>query len=146
MCHCRGPCDLAATAATSAKLPLFSTSELRSEPFLEEKKHRNSFPNHFRMRKNFRIPFRTNSPLQKTLKNSLQTICGGQKTLGKRRLLLAASGSFIIWRNFIPFSFVPRYVMESSEILRITWNEHFIPQNNDNHSESIPRNFFGTKF
>ena len=25
-------------------------------------------------------------------------------------------------------------------------NEHFLPQNNGNHSESIPRNFFGTIF
>jgi hypothetical protein len=25
-------------------------------------------------------------------------------------------------------------------------NEHFLPRNNGNRSESIPRNFFGTKF
>jgi hypothetical protein len=42
--------------------------------------------------------------------------------------------------------FVPSYGMDSSEILGITWNEHFIPRNNENRSESIPRNFFGTKF
>jgi hypothetical protein len=36
--------------------------------------------------------------------------------------------------------------MDSSEILRITRNEHFILRNDKNHSESIPQNFFGTKF
>jgi hypothetical protein len=48
--------------------------------------------------------------------------------------------------EFVPFCFVPSYGMNSSEILGITRNEHFIPRNNENRSESIPQNFFGTKF
>jgi hypothetical protein len=40
---------------------------------------------------------------------------------------------------------IPRYGLDSSEILGITRNEQFIQGNNKNLSESIPRNFFGTK-
>jgi hypothetical protein len=36
--------------------------------------------------------------------------------------------------------------MGSSAELGMPRNEHFLPRNNGNRSESIPRNFFGTKF
>ncbi len=64
-----------------------------------------------------------------------------RKNLGKRQFLLAASLNFIISRNSVQFCFVLSYGMDSSEILGITWNEHFIPRNNKNRSKSIPRNF-----
>jgi hypothetical protein len=53
------------------------TSELHSEPFLEEKNPRNSVLNHFRKRKNLGTPFRN--------------IFGREKKLRKRQLLLPAS-------------------------------------------------------
>jgi hypothetical protein len=94
------------------------TSEFCPESFSEENKLPNSVPNHFRKRKNW----------------------------GKRLLLLAASLLFIISQNFVPIHFVPSYGMDSYEMLGIKWNRHFIPRNSENRSESIPRNFFGTKF
>jgi hypothetical protein len=48
---------------------------------------------------------------------------------------------FVKLNYSIPFRFVPSYEMDSSEILKITWNEHFILWNNENRSESIPRIF-----
>ncbi len=36
--------------------------------------------------------------------------------------------------------------IDSSVELGMPWNEHGLPLNNCNRSESIPRNFFGTKF
>jgi hypothetical protein len=47
---------------------------------------------------------------------------------------------------FISFSSVPSLGIDSSVSLGIHRNEHFLPLNNGSHSESIPRNFFGTKF
>jgi hypothetical protein len=77
------------------------TSELRSEPFSEEKKLRNSVPNHFRKRKKFP-------------KNTTFVSC------------------FVKLHCFAEFRFVPSCRVDSSEILRITRNEHFIPRNNEN--------------
>ncbi len=48
--------------------------------------------------------------------------------------------------NSIPFRSVPSFGIGSSAELGMPRNECFLPRNNGNHSESIPRNFFGTKF
>ncbi len=44
------------------------------------------------------------------------------------------------------FRSVPSFGIDSSVNLGMPRNEHFFPRNNGNHFESIPRNFFGTKF
>ncbi len=54
--------------------------------------------------------------------------------------------NFIFSRNSVPFCSVPSFGIGSSAELGMPRNEHFLPRNNGNHSESIPRNFFGTKF
>ena len=46
----------------------------------------------------------------------------------------------------IPLRSVPSFGIGSSAEFGIPRNEHFLPRNNGNRSESIPRNFFGTKF
>jgi hypothetical protein len=53
---------------------------------------------------------------------------------------------FFLPRNSIPFRSIPSFENGSSAELEMPRNEHFLPQNNGNRSESIPRNFFGTKF
>ncbi len=47
---------------------------------------------------------------------------------------------------FAEFRFVPSFGIGSSVELGMPRNEHFLPRNNGTRSESIPRNFFGTKF
>ncbi len=47
---------------------------------------------------------------------------------------------------FFPRNSVPSFGIGSSAELGMPRNEHFLPRNNGNRSESIPRNFFGTKF
>jgi hypothetical protein len=61
-------------------------------------------------------------------------------------ILFAGAGFFVKLNFFIPFSSVPSLVIDSSVNLGMPRNEHFLPRNNGSHSESIPRNFFGTKF
>ncbi len=55
-----------------------------------------------------------------------------------------------MWIAARPFSrqfrSVPSFGIGSSAELEMLRNEHFLPRNNGNHSESILRNFFGTKF
>ncbi len=46
----------------------------------------------------------------------------------------------------IPFRSVPSFGISSSAEVGMPRNEHFLPRNNGNRSEPIPRNFFGTKF
>ncbi len=46
----------------------------------------------------------------------------------------------------IPFHFVSSFGIGSSVELGMPQNECFLPRNSGNHSESIPRNFFGKKF
>jgi hypothetical protein len=48
--------------------------------------------------------------------------------------------------GLIPFRSVPSFGIGSSAELGMPRNECFLPRNNGNRSESIPRNFFGTKF
>jgi hypothetical protein len=47
---------------------------------------------------------------------------------------------------FAEFRSVPSFGTGSSAELGMPRNGHFLPRNNGNHFESIPRNFFGTKF
>jgi hypothetical protein len=47
---------------------------------------------------------------------------------------------------FMPFPSVPIFGIDSSVNLGMPRNEHFLPRNNGSCSESIPRNFSGTKF
>ncbi len=107
----------------------WKTSEFRSKPFSEEKKPQNFVRNHFRKWKNFGIPFRI--------------IFGREKTLKKNDFCFVKLHYFT---ESVQFRIVLSYGMDSSEILGMIRNEHFIPQNNKNGSESIPRNFFWTKF
>ena len=44
------------------------------------------------------------------------------------------------------FRSAPSFGMGSSAELGMPRKEHFLPRNSGNRSESIPRNFFGTKF
>ncbi len=44
------------------------------------------------------------------------------------------------------FPSFPSLGIDSSVNLGMPRNEHFLPRNNGTHLESIPRNFFGTKF
>jgi hypothetical protein len=46
----------------------------------------------------------------------------------------------------VPFRSVPNFGIGSSAELGMPRNEGFLPRNIGNRSESIPRNFFGTKF
>jgi hypothetical protein len=90
------------------------TLEFRSEPFLEEKKPRNYVLNHFLKRKNFGILFRIIFLREKNFLKTTFVSC------------------FVKLHCFAEFRFVPSYGMDSSEILRITRNEHFIPRSNKN--------------
>jgi hypothetical protein len=57
------------------------------------------------------------------------------------RSILFGGARFFV--KLMPFSSVPSLGIDSSVYLGIPRNEHFLPRNNGNHSESIPRNFFG---
>jgi hypothetical protein len=60
---------------------------------------------------------------------------------------LDCSVRFHFFRGIIvSFHSVPSFGIGSSAELGMPRNEHFLPRNNGNYSESIPRNFFGTKF
>ncbi len=59
-------------------------------------------------------------------------------------ILFAGAGFFVKLIFFMPFSSVPSLGIDSS--VGMPRNEHFLPRNNGSHSESIPRNFSGTKF
>ncbi len=120
-------------------------SEFRSEPFLGRENSSEFRSEPFLDVKNLGIPFRIIFGTEKTSEFRSKSF-SEEKNLGKGRLLLAVSLNFNISQNSVPFRFVPSYGMDSSEILGITRNEHFVLRNNENRSESIPRNFFGTKF
>ncbi len=65
----------------------------------------------------------------------------------KLQSLYVYSRSHIFFpRNFVPFRSVPSFGIGSSAELGMPRKEHFLPRNSGNHSESIPRIFFGTKF
>ncbi len=58
----------------------------------------------------------------------------------------AVSKNLFFPRNSIPFRSVPNFGIGYSAELGMPRNEGFLPRNNGNRSESIPRNFFGTKY
>jgi hypothetical protein len=58
--------------------------------------------------------------------------------VSEENILFAGAGFFVKLFFFMPFPSVLS--------LGMPWNEHFLQRNNGNHSESIPQNFFGTKF
>ncbi len=53
----------------------------------------------------------------------------------------ASSVKFHFFADSVPFCSVPSFGIGSSAELGMPRNEHFLPQNNGNRSESIPRNF-----
>jgi hypothetical protein len=142
--------------------PLEFRSELflgRQKPvlnhFLEEKYPWNSFPNHFWIRKTSEfcsklfseekkpLEFRSESfSEEKILQNSVRIHFRKRKNLGKTTFV----SCFVKPNYFVGFRFVPSYGMDSSDILGITPNEHFIPRKNENRSESIPRIFSERNF
>jgi hypothetical protein len=61
-------------------------------------------------------------------------------------ILFPRAGFFVTITFFMSFPSVPGLGIDSSGNLGMLRNEHFLPRNNETHSESIPRNFFGTKF
>ena len=94
----------------------------------EEKTTRNSVP----WNKNRRKPseFRSQS-------------CLGQNMLS---ILFAGAGFSVKQIFFMLFPFVPSLGIDSSVNHGMPRNEPFLPWNNGTHSETIPLNFFGTKF
>ncbi len=63
-------------------------------------------------------------------------------------IMLSYSGCFVkllFLRNSVPFHSVLNFGIGSSAEIGMPRNEHFLPRNNGNRSECIPRNFFGTK-
>jgi hypothetical protein len=61
-------------------------------------------------------------------------------------ILFAGARFFVPLIFFMTFPSVPGLGIDSSGNLGMPRKEHFLPRNNETHSESIPRNFFGTKF
>jgi hypothetical protein len=68
--------------------------------------------------------------------------------LGRKHAVNSVCWSRIFCKtNFVvPFPSVPSFGIDSSVNFGMPRNEHFLPRNNGRCSESIPRNFFGTKF
>ncbi len=61
-------------------------------------------------------------------------------------IMSSYSGCFVKLIFSAEFRSVPIFGIGSSAEIGMPRNEHFLPRNNGNHSECIPRNFFGTKF
>ena len=134
-------------------------------PSAEEKTTRNSIPNHSAEENTTRNSF----PCNKKQKQSLGTPSEEKPTQIKTRqpniskivpekttfdvqtnhfvkLFCCCFVNLIFPRNSIPFRSVPSFGIGSSVEFGRPRNECFLPRNNGNRSESIPRNFFGTKF
>ncbi len=113
-------------------------SEFRSEPFRGTESSRNSFPNRSAEEKNARnsVPWKKNIS---RLSEFRSKACLGQKHAGR-------AGYFVKHIFLMVFSSVPSLGIDSFVKLGMPRNEQFLPRNNGSHSESIPRNFFGTKF
>ncbi len=80
---------------------------------------------------------------EKTTRNSVPKYVSDENMLS---IMFAGAGFFVKLIVFKPFPFVPSFGIDSSVNLGMPRNEHFLPRNNGSCSESIPRNFFGTKF
>jgi hypothetical protein len=61
-------------------------------------------------------------------------------------ILIPGAGFFVKLIFFMSFRSVPSFEIDSSVNLGMPQNDHFLTRNKGNHSESIPRNFFATKF
>jgi hypothetical protein len=61
-------------------------------------------------------------------------------------ILLSYFGCFVKLIFSAGIGSVPSFGTGSSAEVGMPRNEHFLPRNNGSRSESIPRNFFGTKF
>ncbi len=88
------------------------------------------------------IPFR-GKKIEANSRNSVPKHVSDKNMLS---IPFAGAGFSVKLILFMPFSSVPSLGIDSSVKLGMPRNEHFLPQNNGSHSESIPRNFFGTKF
>ncbi len=110
-----------------------------------EANSRNSVLNHSAEQRTLGIPFRTVPQRRKMLGISF---CGKKlkQTLGIRSEACLGQKHAIYSILVLLFSSVPSLGIDSSANLGMPRNEHFLPRKNGSHSESIPRNFFGTKF
>jgi hypothetical protein len=113
-------------------IPLWTISRtrktlgLRSEPFLRREKPTEFRSEPFLDEKNSGIPFWAIFRREKTSEFRSESF-PEEKKLGEKTTFVSC---FVKLHYFAEFRSVP----------------HFIPWNNDNRSESIQRNFFGTKF
>ncbi len=109
-------------------------------------KPRNSVPNNFfSEEKNFGILFLTNSRNRKHSKIHSKLFLGTENTRKKTTFV----SCFVKLHYFAEFHSDPfRSEVRNGLFLdtRNDTDEHFIPRNNKNRSEAIPRNFIGTKF
>jgi hypothetical protein len=104
-------------------------SEFRSEPFRGTENSWNSVPN--------------SSTEEKNARNYIRKHVSDKNMLS---ILFAGAGFFVKLIFFITFSSISILGIDSSVNLGMLRNEHFLPRNNGSHSDSIPRNLFGTKF
>jgi hypothetical protein len=116
-------------------------SEFCSEPFRGTENSRNSVPNRSAEEKNARnsVPWE-----KKKKKNSRNSVPKHVSDQNKLSILFAEAGYFV--KLIFLFRFLPFRASDSSVNFGMPRNELFLPRNNGSHSESIPRNFFGTKF
>jgi hypothetical protein len=100
--------------------------EFHSEPFLRREKllefHSEPFPGREKLSEFRSEPFLD----EKKLRNSIPNNFRQEKKIGKKTTFVSC---FVKLQYFAEFRFVPCYGMDSSEVLGITWNEHFIPRN-----------------
>jgi hypothetical protein len=110
----------------------------------------NSVPNHSAEVKPTRnsVPWnKISCTLSLLLIANLSEFCS-ETCLGRKQALNTVCWSRIFFKLifFMSLRSVPSFGIDSSLNLGMPRNEHFLPRNNGNHSESIPRNLFGTKF
>jgi hypothetical protein len=82
-------------------------------------------------------------PRKTTTRNSVPTHVSDENMLS---ILFAGAGFFVKLIFFMPFPSMLSFGIDSSVNFGMPRNEHFLPRNNRSCSESIPRNFFETKF
>jgi hypothetical protein len=78
----------------------------------------------------------------KTRQPNISKIVSERTTLMYRQIILLSNFAAVS----AEFRSVPSFGIGSSAELGMPRNESFLPRNNGSCSESIPRNFFGTKF
>jgi hypothetical protein len=112
---------------------------------------RNSVPNHSAEEKPTRnsVPWKKNSSNLRLLLIANLSEFRSETCHGRKHAVNSVCWSrfFVKLIFFMSFRSVPSFGMDSSVNLGMARNEHFLPRNNGNHSESIPRVFFfGKKF